>query len=142
MLNSLYRQPRAKRRKKPKRLLVLVLRPFRFVSWDLSCSPARSRLQLTDLAFQFCDLLLLLFYRIEHSPEDRIVVNHQVAIGVFGHGFWNDLLQRLRSKADMFSLRLKAQSVVWLVFVAERLQSHDRTESTIDRKSTRLNSSH
>ena len=25
----------------------------------------------------------------------------------------------------------QAQSVVWLVFVAERLQSHDRTESTI-----------
>src|SRR5207237_2242000 len=102
-----------------KRLLVLVLRPFRVLSWGLSCPPARSRLQLTDLTFQFRDLFLLLFDCIKHSPEDRIVIHRQVAIGALGHGFWNDLLQRLRSKADMVSFRLEAQSVVWLVFVAD-----------------------
>src|SRR5207247_880383 len=95
-----------------KRLLVLVLRPFRVLSWGLSCPPARSRLQFTDLAFQFRDLFLLLFDRIEHRPEDWVAVDHQVALAVLSDGFRNDLLHCLSSKANVFSIRLKAEGIV------------------------------
>src|SRR5947209_3798783 len=74
-----------------------------FLSLGLSCPPARSCLQLTDLAFQFCDLLLLLLDRVKHGPEDWVVVNHQVAVGVFGNGFRNNFLQRLGAKTNLFS---------------------------------------
>ena len=98
------------------------MRLFRVLSSGLSCPFARSRLQLTDLAFQFRDLLLLLFDCVKHGPEDRVVVNHQVAGGVFGHGFRNNFLQRLSSETDVFSLRVKTQRIVWLVLVAKQLQ--------------------
>src|SRR5437899_12146210 len=106
MLNTVNHERKGASRK---RLLVLVLRPFRVFSWGLSCPPARSRLQLTDLAFQFRNLLLLLFDRIKHSPEDWIAVDHQVALAVLSDGFRNDLLHCLSSEADVFSLRLKAE---------------------------------
>ncbi len=71
------------------------------------------------------NLLLLLMYLcllflncVEHGPEDRIIVDKQVALVVLSHCFWNDPLHLLRAEADVFTFGFNSQHVVRLVFVA------------------------
>src|SRR6185436_7317971 len=80
----------------------------------------------------FDDLFLLLFDRIEHGPDDWIVVDHQVSISVSRNRFRDYLLHCLGAEADVFALRLDAQRVVWFVLVAQWLQLHDCTESAVE----------
>src|ERR1700687_1383958 len=82
--------------------LALTLLPYYYVLTVLLSAPVRSRAQLLHFCFQVDDLFLLLFDRVEHRPEDRVAVDHQVAPAVLSHSFGNNLLKRLSSKADMF----------------------------------------
>ena len=65
----------------------------------------RSCPQFLDLFFEFRNLLLLLFDRVEHRPEDRIVVDHQIAVRILADRFRDDLLQGLGAKTDLFERR-------------------------------------
>src|ERR1043165_9026927 len=67
---------------------------------------ARCRTQLANLSFQLDDLLLLLFDRVEHGPDDGIVVDHQVTVRILRDGFGNHLLHGLRSETDVLAWRL------------------------------------
>jgi len=68
--------------------------------------------QMPKLSFQLFNLLLLFLDGIEHGPEDWIAVDHQVALAVLSDSFRDDLLHCLSSKANVFSIRLKAEGIV------------------------------
>ncbi len=61
-----------------------------------SHQPVDLPLLLFDLLFLPFDLCLLFFDGIEHGPDNRVVVDQQVALAVFDDGFGNDLLHSLR----------------------------------------------
>ena len=78
-------------------------------------------LQPASLSLESFYCSLLFFDCIEHGPQDGIVVNQQVALVICAHCFGNDLLHGLRPKPDVLSTRFKAQRVVGLIFIAQRL---------------------
>src|SRR5438132_13699579 len=80
------------------------LRTFLVVT-SFACSGTRARsayklLQSLNLFLLALDLGLLLFNRIEHGPQDRIVVDEQIALIILHDCFGNDLLHGLRAEAD------------------------------------------
>src|SRR5215213_4493454 len=95
-------------------------------------SSASGCAQLANLSSQFHDFLLLFLDRVEHGPQDRIAVHHQITIRVRYYGFRDYLLHCLRSEANVFTLRLNAQSIVRSVLVPNRLQLHDCLQSAIE----------
>jgi len=97
--------------------------------WGLSLQRAHTRLEHLNLVaqlrslmqlgiYQFLlsaylpllrrDLLLLLLNRIEHCPNDRVVVDEQVALVVLCHCFWDDLLNFLRNQPNVFFVILNS----------------------------------
>ena len=95
---------------------------------------------LLELFLLLLNLGLLLFDRVEHGPKNWIVIHEQIAIGVRGDSFGNDLLHGLRAKADMFAFGLNAERVVALVFVAQRLQLQRRFAHLAGRRATSVES--
>src|SRR5436190_18671586 len=85
--------------------------------------------QMPNLSFQFDDLLLLLFDCVEHGPDDRIVVKHQIAVSSRAHCLRDYFLHCLCAEADAFTCWRKAEGVVWFVFVAHWLQAHHGIET-------------
>src|SRR5215213_8380216 len=73
--------------------------------------PSRSWLYFPDLSFQLLDLLLLLFDGVEHRPENRVIVDHQIAATGLSHRFGDDLLHGLRAEADVFAAGFEPQGV-------------------------------
>src|SRR5215212_8394697 len=96
-------------------------------------SSASGCAQLANLSSQFHDFLLLFLDRVEHGPQDRITVHHQITIRVRHYGFRDYLLHCLRSEANVFTLRLNAQSIVRPVLVSYRLQLQDSLQSGVER---------
>jgi hypothetical protein len=45
------------------------------------------RAHLLDFFSQLLDFFLLLFDRVEHGPDDRIVVDEQIALVILFYGF-------------------------------------------------------
>ena len=75
---------------------------------------------MTDFLLQFQNFLLLFLNRIEHGPDDRIVVDLQVTVCVSRNGFRNDLLQRLRAEANILTVGLESQRIILLVLKDDR----------------------
>ena len=61
----------------------------------------RVSLRFSALTLESLDLLLLLLNHIEHSPDNRVVIEYQVAVTVLSHCFgW--LIQNSLSKMVTF----------------------------------------
>ena len=82
-----------------------------------------------ELLLQLFDFLLLLFDGIEHRPQNRIVVDLQIAAGCAAHSFGQHALHGLGAEADVFALAPQPQRVIRFVFVTQRLQLPQRLQT-------------
>src|SRR6266542_3538113 len=87
----------------------------------------RELILLSRVSFSFLrhELRLLLFDRIQHCPEDRVVIYEQVAFVILRDRLGDNFLHGLRAKADVFPARFNAESISGLVLIAQWLQLHD-----------------
>lgn len=78
------------------------------------------------------DLLLLFLDRVQHRPDNRVVVHQQVAFVVLRHRFRDDSLHLLRDHSDVFVQVTNAHGIVGLVAIANRMELENLAQPGIE----------